>query len=64
MAGIRINSVLAGCGFSAAVSAAGTVYTWGMGDEGRLGHGDEEGSLVPKQVQALAEHRGLSVVAT
>ena len=63
MVGIRIGSVAAGHWFSAAVSAAGVVYTWGIGSEGILGHGDTEGSLVPKQVQALAGHRVLSVAA-
>ncbi len=43
MAGIRIRSVSAGDGFGAAVSAAGTLYTWGEGDQGSLGHDDEEG---------------------
>ena len=63
MAGIRISSVTAGFWFNAAVSATGTVYTWGRCDHGRLGHGDLEGSPVPKQVQALAGHRVLSVAA-
>ena len=44
-------------------SAAGKVYTWGVGDQRRLGHGDEEGSLVPKQVQVLAGRPILSVAA-
>ena len=61
MAGVRIRSVAAGCGFNASVSAAGTVHTWGVGDFGCLGHGDEEDSLVPKQVHALSGHRVLSV---
>ena len=61
IAGIRISSVSAGCGFNAAISAACTVYTWGEGYKGRLGHGDEERSIVRKQVQALAVHRVLSV---
>ena len=38
MAGIRIVSVAAGYGLSAAVSAAGMVYTWGIGTDGKLGH--------------------------
>ena len=54
--GIRISSVASGFGFRAAVSAAGTVYTWGIGVYGCLGHGDTEHSLVPEQVQALAGH--------
>ena len=63
MAGIRISSVSAGLGFNVAVSAAGKVYTWGTGIEGSLGHGDEEGSLVPRHVQVLAGHPILSVAA-
>ena len=59
---LRIASVSAGSGFNAAVSVAGMVYTWGTGDHGCLGHGDLDGySPAPKQVQALARHRVLSV---
>ena len=57
MAGIRINCVSAGEGFSAVVSAAGHVYTWGEGEAGKLGHGDEESRLIPKQVYALVGHK-------
>jgi hypothetical protein len=60
MAGIRISSVSAGDWFNAAVSAAGTVYTWGRRS---LGHGDPEHSLIPKRVQALSGHRVLSVAS-
>ena len=61
MVGILISSVSAGCDLNAAVSSAGTVYTWGVGGGRFLGHGDEGCSLVPKQVQALAGHLVLSV---
>jgi len=61
MARIRVSGISAGIGFNAAVSAAGTVYTWGVGNHGRLGHGNTEGSRVPKQVQALAGNPILSV---
>ena len=61
IAGICISSVAPGWGSSAAVSAAETVYTWGKGNYGCLGHGDTEGLLVPNQVQALKVHRVLSV---
>ena len=50
MVGILISSVSAGCDFKAAVLAAGTVYTWGVGGGGCLSHGNEGCSLVPKQV--------------
>lgn len=61
MAAICITSVACGSEFNSAVSVAGTVYTWGQGHNGRLGHGDTERSLLPRQVQALAAHRVLSV---
>jgi hypothetical protein len=64
MVGIRINSVSAGEGFGVAVSAAGNVYTWGEGDNGQLGHGDEDSRLIPKQVRALAGHRICSVATS
>lgn len=56
IAGIRINSVFAGRKFNVAISAVGTVYTWGQRCGG-LDHGNEEGSIVPKQVQTLAGRR-------
>ena len=62
--GIRISCVSAGLGFSAAVSAAGNVYTWGEGDEGQLGHGDEKSSLIPKEVRGLAGHLIRSVATS
>lgn len=58
---IRICGVSAGLGFGTAVSATGALYTWGIGHNGRLGHGDQEHSLVPRQVLALAGHRVVSV---
>ena len=33
--------------------ASGEVCTFGRGEYGRLGHGDEEGSLIPKVVAGL-----------
>lgn len=30
------------------------VYTWGRGDDGRLGHGDQGWKYVPRLAQALA----------
>ena len=54
MVGIHIGSVAAGCGFNAAISATGMVYTLGISQYGRLSHGDEEESLVPKQFAGRA----------
>ena len=38
---IRVRIVSAGCAHTAAVSINGAVFTWGAGDNGQLGHGDE-----------------------
>ncbi|GAB4831743.1 hypothetical protein Ancab_005755 [Ancistrocladus abbreviatus] len=36
-------------------NCSGKLFTWGDGDKGRLGHGDEEARLVPTCVAALVE---------
>lgn len=43
------------CGgqFSLALSNSGDVYTWGKGDNYRLGHPSEEHVRFPKLVQAM-----------
>ncbi|GMF10820.1 unnamed protein product [Phytophthora lilii] len=40
--------------------SAGRVYSWGIGDDGRLGHGDHDSRLVPTLVNSL---KGTSVAA-
>ncbi len=53
----RVRDVACGSGHSAAVTAAGELYTWGSGEYGRLGHGDAITQLRPRLVRALAgEH--------
>jgi alpha-tubulin suppressor-like RCC1 family protein len=47
---VKIAYINAGCEHSAAITADGKLYTWGHGDGGRLGHGDNAASLVPKLV--------------
>lgn len=39
---------------AAAVSESGVLYTWGRGQNGRLGHGSTESEPQPKPVEALA----------
>ena len=36
--------------FSMAVTEGGQLWTFGYGEDGQLGHGHEEGQLVPKVV--------------
>jgi alpha-tubulin suppressor-like RCC1 family protein len=63
IATIRISHVSAGSTFTAAVSIAGALYTWGFCMHGGLGHGDTSPSRIPRQVQAFAHHPILSVAA-
>lgn len=46
----HIREVSCGTGHSAAVSVNGELFTWGQGDDGRLGHGDTNNQTKPKLV--------------
>ncbi len=48
-----IIQVAAGETHSAALDSAGTVWTWGDGSYGRLGHGDDITLLHPKRIASL-----------
>ena len=39
-------------GHTLAVTKAGTLWSWGGGDKGKLGHNHENNRLVPTQVEA------------
>jgi RCC1 and BTB domain-containing protein len=54
LAGKQIQQVTCGSYHTAAVSYTGELFTWGGGMYGKLGHGDENGHAVPKQVLALS----------
>jgi len=49
---VRIN---AGQWHSCAITEKGELYTWGVGFQGRLGHGDKEPCFVPVRVTASLE---------
>ena len=51
--GLKIISISAGCEHSAAITDTGLLYTWGHGDGGRLGHGDNNQCTLPVPVQAM-----------
>ncbi|KAG8235151.1 hypothetical protein J437_LFUL015191, partial [Ladona fulva] len=57
----RIRDVACGSSHSAAVTASGELYTWGLGEYGRLGHGDLVSQFRPKRVRALAGLRVIQV---
>ncbi|CCW70188.1 unnamed protein product [Phytomonas sp. Hart1] len=52
--GESVRGVRAGPWHFAAFTAAGVVYSWGLGNNGRLGHGDEADVLHPTPVRALS----------
>ncbi|XP_038209104.1 probable E3 ubiquitin-protein ligase HERC2 [Zerene cesonia] len=61
LAGERVVNIACGSAHSACVTARGHLYTWGMGEYGRLGHGDDTTLLAPKMVEALAGFRVIQV---
>ena len=48
---------------SACTTEEGTLYTWGHGMDGKLGHGDESSKSVPTRVEALAGQVVVQLVA-
>ena len=57
----RVIHAEGGCEHSIAICEPGLLFTWGQGDGGRLGHGDEGDQLAPKLVQRLVD-RGLRAI--
>ncbi|XP_017887257.1 E3 ubiquitin-protein ligase HERC2 [Ceratina calcarata] len=57
----RIRDIGCGSGHSAAITSSGELYTWGLGEYGRLGHGDTATQMKPKLVQALVGQRVIQV---
>jgi len=51
--GKHVTSVSAGFEHSAAVTEDGAVFTWGSGEDGKLGHGDTEDRQFPTKVDQL-----------
>jgi len=62
-AGQRVVAVSAGAGHSLALAADGSVWSWGNGAYGKLGHGDWQIQLLPKKVEAFAGRRVIAVSA-
>jgi alpha-tubulin suppressor-like RCC1 family protein len=55
--GMRMRSVCASVGLAFAIGEAGQFYSWGRGEHGRLGHGNEQDQSTPKRVEALRDVR-------
>uniref|UniRef100_A0A1A8PRE6 E3 ubiquitin-protein ligase HERC2 n=3 Tax=Nothobranchius rachovii TaxID=451742 RepID=A0A1A8PRE6_9TELE len=57
----RIRDVACGSSHSAAITSSGELYSWGLGEYGRLGHGDNTTQLRPKLVKVLLGHRVIQI---
>lgn len=51
--GVSVKQLACGSGHTCVLTQDGEVYTWGRGDDGRLGHGDNGWKYVPRLVNAL-----------
>ena len=51
--GIPIMQVSCGADFTLVVDNSGTVYSWGIGNYGNLGHGDTQDQVAPKSILSL-----------
>ena len=60
-AGVFVSRIAANGGHSLALDDRGRVYSWGKGDGGRLGHGDDQPKLEPTLVKALMREKILSI---
>eukprot|EP00936_MAST-01D_sp_MAST-1D-sp1_P001484 g1484.t1 len=60
---IAVADAAAGDRHSLVLSADGTVYSFGCGSRGQLGHGDRERRLIPERVLALRAYLCTSVAA-
>ncbi|XP_052796353.1 E3 ubiquitin-protein ligase HERC2-like isoform X2 [Mya arenaria] len=57
----RVRDISCGSSHSAAITSNGELYTWGLGEYGRLGHGDNVSQIKPKQVKELSGQRVIQV---
>ena len=58
--GKRVVGACCGDRHTMALTATGEVYSWGGGNKGKLGHGDEQNESAPRRVEALQAVAGIS----
>ena len=51
--GVGVKQIACGSGHTVVLTGEGEVYTWGRGDDGRLGHGDNGWKYVPRLTNSL-----------
>ena len=56
LASLEVATVVAGASHSFAITTDGALFSWGAGQCGRLGHGDEESQKAPLRVAGLQAH--------
>ncbi|EFA86155.1 regulator of chromosome condensation domain-containing protein [Heterostelium album PN500] len=61
--GIRVTQVSAGGAHSMVLTDEGQVYTWGCGENGKLGHNSETNSNIPQLVKSLAKRNAILIAA-
>jgi alpha-tubulin suppressor-like RCC1 family protein len=59
----KVTRVSAGPCHTLALTAQGRVFSFGNGQNGRLGHGDEQYAFAPRMVQALQHERIIDISA-
>ena len=64
LTGVRVVSIAASDVYSLALTEAGQVFSWGKGENGCLGHGNEQDLHTPKLVEALQAMRVVGVAAS
>eukprot|EP00947_MAST-08B_sp_MAST-8B-sp1_P003948 g3948.t1 len=63
LSGVRVCAVSAGSDYSLFLTEDGKAYSCGNGEDGRLGHGNQEDQHVPKLIEALSGVRVRAVSA-
>jgi alpha-tubulin suppressor-like RCC1 family protein len=59
----KVVDIAAGSAHSLVVAESGNVYSFGLGSEGALGHGDTDMSLVPKKIEHFVQRPAAKVAA-
>lgn len=57
----EVRKIYCGSAYSACITQTGSLYTWGRGTYGSLGHGTSEDKLVPTIVQAMTDYSVIDV---
>jgi len=62
--GVGVRQIACGSGHTVVLTTDGEVYTWGRGDDGRLGHGDNGWKYVPRIIGTTSLHGQVVIQVT